>query len=304
MSRENYVKLLRGMGRRVVETTSTSWSNVSPGMYMNFPLHRHVQPTRSEIRQVLGLTGIAARYTCPLGWGRTSYTLVCSIKDYDLTSLPQKGRNRTRRGLERCTVRQIPFDELESLGGIRITRETRLRKSRSIPAGHDDYWRKYFSVASKIDTMEAWGSFVEGHLAAFVTVSIIEDRAYIWSLDSATQYLSANPNNALFFVFVKNAITRQGIVEISTGLESLQLHPGSVERFKLRMGFQRLPIGQRVEFSPLGGAVLKGPLRPKLRSTLNNGTNNEYWMKLGMLLRWHYEQPPLESTYRQKEATL
>jgi hypothetical protein len=293
MSLANYLRLLRDMGHRVVETSSASWSNVSTGMYMNFPLHHPIEPSTSEIRQVLGLTGIAVRYTCPIEVGRASYALVCSDKNYDLSSLPQKGRNRTRRGLESCFVRKIAWDELESVGAIRVARDTRDRQARAIPPNHDDYWRRYFSAAAKLDTMEAWGAFVGSQLAAFITASTIEDRIYIWTLNSDREYLSANPNNALFFVFVKDAIARSGIVEVSTGLESMQSDPSDLERFKLRMGFQRVPIGQRVAFNPLYSAILRGPILRKLRDSLSNGSNNATWTKLGVLLRWYSEQPAL-----------
>ncbi len=293
MSLEHYVKLLRDTGHRVVLTDSACWSNVSRAMYMNFPIHRPVQPTYAEIRKVLGIGGIAVRYTCPLEMGRESYELVCSDKNYGLASLPQKGRNRTRRGLETCSVRRIAWDELESVGALHLARDTRLRQGRAIPPNHDHVLQKYWSVAGKLDSMEAWGSFVGNQLAAFLTASRIEDWIYIWSLNSDRNLLHANPNNALFYVFTADALSRDGITTVSTGLESMQSDPADLERFKFRMGFIRFPIGQRVQFNYLYRAALRGPVLRTLKDHFGTGSNNSIQSKFGLLLRWYSEQPAL-----------
>jgi hypothetical protein len=293
MSLEHYVNLLRDTGHRVVLTDSACWSKVSPGMYMNFPIHRPVQPTYTEIRKVLGIGGIAVRYTCPLDMGRDSYELVCSDKNYGLASLPQKGRNRTRRGIETCSVRRIGWDELESVGALRLARDTRSRQGRSIPPNHDQVLRKYWSIAAKLDTMEAWGSFVGSELAAFLMASRIEDWVYIWSLNSDRNLLHANPNNALFYVFTTDVLSRPEVMAVSTGLESMQSDPADLERFKLRMGFQRVPIGQRVQFNYLYSAALRGPVLRALKNRFSHGSNNSIQSKLGVLLRWYSEQPAL-----------
>jgi hypothetical protein len=293
MSLEHYIKLLRDTGHRIVQTDSACWSNVSRGMYMNFPIHRPVQPTYAEIRKVLGIGGIAVRYTSPLEVGRESYELVCSDKNYGLASLPQKGRNRTRRGLETCSVRRIAWDELESVGALRLARDTRLRQGRSIPPNHDRFLRKYWSVARKLDTMEAWGSFVGSDLAAFLTASRIEDWVYIWSLNSDRNLLHANPNNALFYVFTTDVLSRPEVTAVSTGLESMQSDPADLERFKLRMGFKRLPIGQRVQFNYMYRVALRGPILRTLKDHFSNCSNNSIQSKFGLLLHWYSEQPAL-----------
>jgi len=293
MSLEQYTKLLRDTGHRVVITDSGGWSNVSRGMYMNFPIHRPVQPEPAEIRKILGLGGIAVRYTCPLKIGRESYELVCSDKSYGLASLPQKGRNRTRRGLEMCSVRRIAWDELESVGALEVSKDTRLRQGRAVPINHDSFLRKYWSVAHNLDSMEAWGSFVGNKLAAFLIASRIEDRMYIWSLNSDRNLLQANPNNALFYVFTRDAISRKEITAVSTGLESMQSDPGDLERFKMRMGFDRVPIGQRIRLNHIYGFALRDPMLRILQNYLSNGSNNSLQSKIGVLLRWYSEQPSL-----------
>jgi hypothetical protein len=291
MSVEGYANFLRIMGHRVHMTDTCCWFNVSSGFYMNFPFHRPVSPVPAEIRDVLGLWGIGVRYTCPVEEGRPSYKIVCTDKDYGYLSLPQKGRNRTRRGMENCSVRRLDFDELEPVGALDLNRDTLVRQGRRIPTGHDDYWHSYYAAASSSDCMEAWGSFVGNELAAYLIACKIEDCMNIFILRSHSKHLKENPNNALFFVFTGDVLSRKEINEVSTGLESPQSDVADLERFKQRMGFQKVPIGQRIEFRPLLKPFLRlKPLR-KFQDIVSKMEGGEKFSKLSGILRWYSEQP-------------
>ncbi len=295
MSSDDYAGFLERMGHRVLRSRSTTWFNVSAGVYMNFPFHRPAEPEYSEISKVLGFGGIAVRYTCAPEVGRPSYKLVCLDKNYSLDSLPQKGRNRTRRGLETCSVRRLAFEELESTGALRLNVETLMRQGRKVPANHDIYWRRYYDEASRTSAMQAWGSFVENELAAYLIACQIEDCMNILILRSHTNYLKANPNNALFYVFTQDSLRRTDIHEVSTGLESPQSDTSELERFKSRMGFEKVPIGQRIEFNSLFRLLLKSGASSVLQRTLNKVSTKESVGKLAGILRWYEEQPALRS---------
>jgi hypothetical protein len=291
MSMNGYGEFLKKMGHRVFRTESACWFNISSGFYMNFPFHRPVCPQPSEIRKVLGITGIAVRYTCFPEIGRPSYKVVCSHKNYDLSCLPQKGRNRTRRGMESCSVRQLEFRELESVGALDLNRDTLIRQGRRIPTNHDEYWHKYYSAAATSECMEAWGAFVANELAAYLIACKIEDCINILILRSHSKHLKANPNNALFFVFTSEAISREDVQEVSTGLESLQPDTFELERFKLRMGYQKIPIGQRIEFNHALRLILRGSLLRRVHDALGRVQGRENFDKLAGILRWYAEQP-------------
>jgi hypothetical protein len=291
MSVNGYREFLEKMGHRVLLTESACWFNVSSGFYMNFPFHRPVCPEPSEIREVLGITGIAVRHTCPPDIGRPSYKVVCTDKSYDLSSLPQKGRNRTRRGLESCSVKRLEFKDLESAGCLDLNRDTLIRQGRRVPANHDQYWRKYYSAAATSHCMEAWGAFAGDELSAYLIACKIEDCINILILRSHSKHLKANPNNALFFVFTGDAMSRDDVKEVSTGLESLQPDTFELERFKLRMGYQRIPIGQRIEFNYPLKLILRGPLLRRLHNTVGRLQGRENFDKLAGILRWYAEQP-------------
>jgi hypothetical protein len=247
VSAEGYVRFLKKMGHRVIVGDSTCWFNVSRGVYTNFPFHRPAQPDPDEIRRVLGLGGVVARCTCETEEGRPSYKVVCADKKYDFGSLRQKGRNRTRRGMENCSVlRRLDFEELEPLGALQLNRETFIRQQRRVPANHDNYWRKYYAAAATVDSMETWGAFVRDDLAAYLIACRIEDCMNVLILRSSIDHLKDNPNNALFFSFVRETMSRPEMKELSLGLEPVEPGLEGLDRFKMQMGFTKVPIGQKI----------------------------------------------------------
>jgi hypothetical protein len=290
VSVDDYVCFLESMGHRVVIGDSTYWFNVASGVYMNFPFHRPARPEYTEISEVLGLKGIALRHTCPLGEGRPSFKIVCSDKDYDLSNLPQKGRNRTRRGLENCVVKQLDFGELESLGALELSRNTFTRQGRRISSSHDRYWRKYYSAAAATRSMETWGAFVDGDLGAYLIGCQIEDCMNILIVRSSAERLKESPNNALLYIVVRDVISRPEISEISLGLEPVEPGLEDLDRFKMNMGFTKVPIGQKVHVNALlrpflTAAILKGFQR---LTAANFGGQSV--RKLDGLLNWYCNQ--------------
>ena len=130
-------------------------------------------------------------------------------------------------------------------------------------------------------------------LAAYLIACRIEDCVNILILRSHSKHLKANPNNALIYVFTQEAISRTEINEISTGLESPQSDVSELERFKLRMGYQKIPIGQRIEFNHVFRPILRGTLLNAVHETATRVFSGENVNKFAGILRWYAEQPVL-----------
>jgi hypothetical protein len=187
----------------------------------------------------------------------------------------------------------LEFKELEAVGAVELNRDTMIRQGRRIPSNHDEYWLKYYSAAACCKSMETWGSFVADELAAYLIACRIEDCINILILRSHSKHLKANPNNALIYVFTQQAISRTEINEISTGLESPQSDVSELERFKLRMGYQKSPIGQRIEFNDVFRPILRGTLLNAVHETATRIFSGENVNKFTGILRWYAEQPVL-----------
>lgn len=293
VSCEGYAQFLRAMGHHVRHVSGIYWFNAHPHVYMSFPFDREIDPSTMDWREVFGGDGWAARFPCDLSMGRHSYRIVADQNHYGLHSLSGKARNQTRRGLDQCDVRPVSFDELQDLG-LQLNRETMVRQQRKIDADFDTYWERYYASAAVADGAEAWGAFVEGRLAAYLIAFRMEGVAHILIVRSSSRFLKQYPNNALMFTYLSHTLAADDIREVSIGLESIQEGMGTLDHFKLGMGFRKKPTGQRIVLKPMLENFL-GPIGLRAaRFVVKNGWGKERMAKLSGLLQWYAEQPRLK----------
>jgi len=291
MSTEAYAGFLQAIGHRVVQTDTTWWFNVYGGVYMNFPFHRPVVPHKIEVEKLLGLSGLVARYTCPLSVGRRSYQIICDTANYDLENLSGNVRSKVRRGLKRCEVRPLAFEELDEAGAIELNSDTLVRQGRPVPHNLDAYWRRYYRAASNVPTAETWGAFVDRKLAAYLVAFRIEDCSNIFILRSSRTHLNAYPNNALMFVYLREALARPNITHVSFGLEPIQGALDSLDHFKSEMGFIHRPIGQRIVMNRMLAPLIGTQTCQILGRLAMSQATRERISKFVGMARWYAEQP-------------
>jgi len=289
VSAAGYAGFLRLMGHRLREEAGVYWFNVHSRIYMSFPFQTPVDPDSIQVRKVLGRDGLVLRHTCPLGKGRLSYRIAINEAGYDLQSLTGKARNQTRRGLERCRVQHLDFASF-TRECVALNRDTLLRQGRAIPSGFDDYWQRYYGYAGQADGAQIWGAFFEGELAAYLISFEMEGVAHILILRSKAELLRHYPNNALLFSYMKSVLGSGSIREVSIGLESIQCGMDSLDRFKTNMGFQKVPVGQCIAFTPWLRPFVAGRIGRVVRSLVEQHRGNERIDKMAGMLRWYAEQ--------------
>lgn len=293
MSTEGFVKFLHEMGHTVRREGGAYWYNSSPRIYMSFPFQLEIDPKSLDIRNVIGRDGFAARFPCAPNVGRPSYRLVCDTPDYGLSSLSQKARNQTKRGLERCEVRPVESDKLLT-HGIRLNRDTMERQGRKIAKGFDEYWMKYFSAAMKAEGADIWGAFVEGELAAYLVSFRMNRCAHILIVRSDSRHLNVYPNNALLFNYIRQTLGRGDVEQVSIGFESLQQRLESLDHFKSGLGFRKVETGQRIELAWWLKLFLRKPLAARLCGLIHSkAAKDERFAKLSGMLQWYSKQPEL-----------
>lgn len=251
MNPEIYREFLIRQGHHVVKSDSCYWYNAQPGFFFYFPYHKLITPNKEELRNLFRKEFcIGMRFFTPIeNFGKESYLIICSNKDYDLSSLAKKARNQTRRGLENFVIKQLDFKSLASLG-IKPNHDTLERQGRNIGIWNRKSWQEYCSAANGLDGFEAWGAFHKDQLAAFMVCFQMEDHFTILHHSSVTEYLRQYPNNALVFHVTNLKLQSEDVSHIFYGPQSLDA-PGSLDKFKFNMGFEQKPIKQRIEFSSL-----------------------------------------------------
>jgi hypothetical protein len=252
MNPEIFAEFLARQGHRIVKTETCHWYDARPGFYFYFPYHRLIAPSPEELRHILrDQRCIGVRFFTPMeDRGKPSYTLVCSDKGYDITSVDAHfARRQTRRGLETFKIEQLSFTDLAILGNM-LNADTLLRQGRNPHTWGDRQWKVYCQATEGLAGFEAWGAFADGKLASFMMGFQMEDHWTILHQSSATEYLRSYPNNALVFAVTKLKLALPEVNTVSYGPQSLDA-PESLDTFKFRMGYQQRPMKQKIVFNPL-----------------------------------------------------
>jgi hypothetical protein len=248
MTTDEILAFLRTRGSSVVSAGGGCWYNdyQQTQVYQSFPIHRLITPTRDELRAVFAKArgAKAVRFLSPVeSKGHQSFIWIRRAP-YELDDLSANTRSRVRRGLKRCVIRSIRFEELAALGWD-AHRDTAGRHGEVEPSslGID-------AVLDECPAYEAWAAFVGETLAAFVVTMSVDGWAYVLVSRSVDAFLSSYANNALVFSVVKELLTRPDIDVVSYGLEGL-VPVSSLDRFKASMGFVKQPVRQRIVLAPL-----------------------------------------------------
>ncbi len=249
---ENFCEFLKRQGHKIILTESCYWYNAQPGFFFYFPYHRLIDPGKEELNKLLwGEPAIGLRYFTDLnGFGKESYLIVCSDKDYSLESVDAKyARRQTRRGLENYNIQQIDFQQIIREGNP-INQDTLIRQGRDKDIWNERKWQQYCGAAEGLDGFEVWGAFSNGKLAAFMIGFQMEDHFTILHHSSSSAELVNYVNNALVFTVTQNKLMSESVGHVSYGPESLDA-PLSLDKFKFRMGYIKKPIKQRIVFNPV-----------------------------------------------------
>jgi hypothetical protein len=248
MSPDEITSFFAAQGSTVIKTTSCSWFNDyhQNQVYQSFPMHRLISPSRDELREVFAKApgAVALRFIGPANSKGKESFIWLRRGPYALEDLSPNTRSRIRRGLKRCEIKPLQFEELESKAWD-AHRDTTKRHGYGEPSS--------LGVYSRLDdcaAYEAWGSFVGDALAAFAVTMRVEDWAHIIVNRSATAYLGSYANNVLIFSVVSELLARDEVNVVSYGIEGLVTHD-SLDRFKSSMGFTREPVRQRIVLKPL-----------------------------------------------------
>ena len=283
---DNFAFFLSGVGHRVVRTESAHWYDASRLCFLSLPSHHLLDPHPHELREVLRRGRcLGARFPAEIeGPGKASYQIVCDDRDYRVDHLSANVRSKVRRGLRRCEVRSVPFEELAA-HGVAADRDTLARQGRRVRLKREQ-WQRYWETAAATPGMEGWAAFAGGQLAAFLVTVRFESCVEFLLARSRSDLLDSYPNNALIFVVTEEMLVRRRLREVTFGLESLE-PVGPLDQFKLSMGFRQRPIRQRVFFHPLLRAIMRvGPLRLGVyRWAQHHGAEGAFWKKAAGLLR-------------------
>jgi hypothetical protein len=280
---------LRRQGHRLVFSPSACWYDVAAGVFQPFPYNVVIAPSEDEVRHVFKEgRAYGLRYSTPLTapTGKISYHIVYSKPVYDLDQVSRQTRQNVRKGIDYASIEPIPFSRLAEEGWP-LRAETLARQGR-LKAETEDWWKRLCLSAEGLPGFEAWGASREGKLVAALIVYLAVDCYVLLYQQSLTEHLRFGVNNALGFVFTKEAVARPGVKKLFYGFESIDAS-WRVDEFKLRMGYTAEPVRQRVIFHP----ALRPLVRPVTLAALDylghKVLRSPRWQKAAGMMRFCLE---------------
>lgn len=297
----HHIDFLRRIGHDVRESGGVYWFNCASRVFSSVPYDRDIDAGSIKLPEILRSDGLVARFGCPIDQGVPSFRIVCDSKDYDYPLLRSRTRTQVRRGLEVCRVERIEFQQLQKTA-MSLNADTLIRQGRKVPAGLQNYWTSYYQQAAITQGAEAWAAFVGTDLAAYLISFMIDDVANLLIVRSSSQHLEYYPNNALLFQFLSTRLKHSDVRMVSYGYESIQHDLGSLDQFKLGMGFRKDPVGQRIEFAPWLSPFINRFTDAVTRRVLKPFGRGETVAKVQGMLNWYRDQPNLKSSHDSRRA--
>jgi hypothetical protein len=288
MNAETFAEWLRCRGQKVYRTSSSYWYNAGPRILQAFPYHWLIQPDKEEIRSLMiNKNIIALRYSSPLETrtGKISYHIVRN-DCYDISLLNRKVRNGIRKGLENFEIKNITFDRLSREGWI-LQQDTLIRQNRQSVMDKKE-WECICNSALDLPGFEVFAAVRENRLAAAAIVCRIDDVYCVPYAICHREFLCKHVNNALFYTMSCTLLERENTSGIFYTVESLDAPP-NIDEFKLRMGFDPVPVRQNVVWHPGLQPFISPKLHHFTRRLLRRYKANCRIAKMEGMLRFYFE---------------
>jgi hypothetical protein len=197
--------------------------------------------------------------------------------EYNLKHLHPRTRTKIRRGLERCEIHQLNWEQLR-IEGLSINIDAlRRQKRRSGCLDNPKWWGRQCRISAQFTDVRAWGAFVEGNLASYISVNIHDDilmngipkrianvvhaMSYSKYIERNSKYGKSYPNEALLYYVTKVLLDQEQCASVIHGFQSSN---PNLELWKRHMGYKEKPLIQNVVINPI--LYLARPFVPKLKN--------------------------------------
>jgi hypothetical protein len=252
-----YVRFRQHLGDEVTWIDGIPFARYRKWLFTSLPRVRPYAIAPGRLRQLLfrGALGVIATSAEPTA--RTIQYMSCHGPHYDMSRLSSRNRRaQTRQGLKRCTIRQIPWDEMAATG-LAINREALERQQRG-PSDLVDaaWWENQCRGSAPFQDVRAYGAYVNGKLAAYVHI-ILHDWVDanntphrvgdIIHFMSGNEHLRDHPNEALIYTVTEMLIGEVHCDTVVIGTASNDPH---LYEWKHRMGFNPEPAAYHIVVNP------------------------------------------------------
>jgi len=254
---EPAVEFFRRLGYPAEAAGDSLWYRVPEGFWVRHPHHLTRPPTPEEAAGLLRRhRALGLRYSLPAGHpGQPGGVYMVRNPGYDFPQVNARMRTRIRRGLERCSVRTVDFAALREQG-LPLNVDTLTRQSRPDPTFTSPVrWAQFCEAAAACESLQAWGAYAEGQLAAYAIVLRMGAAAIVLYQMSRTALREQETNPALNFTLTYHLARTPGISAVSFGHVGLDSTAG-LDQYKRSLGYAVEPLTFALWLRPLARRLL------------------------------------------------
>lgn len=254
LSIAEYATELARSGTRVLPgAAGTFWTGCEPCALVRYPTFHLAPPTPSEVRQSLwrGRAAVLSYLLEPDELHPANVWLyLCTDRGYALKKLTPAMRRNVRRGFRELRITAITSDELLSYG-MQAFCDTRRRVD--LNDGTPEEFRRRFTLRARCPGHVFLGAWREDKLAAFLSITEVDDWAEIEGCFSVDSLLNFRPNDALMFSVLTHYLVERSCRVVSYGVSSIQAesNEAGLHTFKTKVGFEAKPVYRAFVLHPL-----------------------------------------------------
>jgi hypothetical protein len=240
-------------GVRILQgSQGTIWAKYESWAFMRIPTFHQMSPDPHEVHQVLwhGRTAIATYLLEPDDYHpANAWLYVCTDRSYTLENLPPPMRRNVRRGLKELVIAPLTSEQLLT-HGVQAFCDTRRRSGLS--DGTPEGFRERFTARIRSPEHVFLGAWKENLLAAFLSLTEVEDWVEIEGSFSTDDLLQYRPNDTLMYYALSHYLVEGSCRVVSYGLSSLQTESNAtgLHTFKTKVGFEARPVHRAFELHP------------------------------------------------------
>jgi hypothetical protein len=259
---------LRRIGKKVTPgSQDTIWIAHERGTLVRLPTYNMAHPTSQEINRLFWKDrAVCVSYILDTDKDHpaNAWHYICSDREYGLRKLGKGTRSSIKRGIKELKISHITGEELLKYG-VQAYCDTRARVG--LNDGTAAEFEKKFAERTKYKGNVFVGAWKDEQLAAFFSMTEIDDGVEIDGSFSMNDFRKYYPNDTLMFQVLTHYLVDKGKSIVSYGSSSIQTESNEIglHAFKTKIGFEAKPVHRVFLIHPI--------LRPFASNLMRLGIN-------------------------------
>jgi hypothetical protein len=239
----------RELGRRIHFSKGVWWQETKPFFYTPVQQFEPFDPLNSAPKLWLSWGGYYHVVSDKIqANGFIILNEISAPSSFSLEILNKNARYEIRKGLAKLEIKQLTNLEQFLNEGFQIYRSWLNRTPDAREKKSDKEFKIWFTKLFNQSHNLFLGAFYENQLVSFIIADAFENIAYLRYSYSHSEFNNLFPSSVLNYAYIMICTQDNSIKKITNGLRS---HRDSLNKFKLKNGYQHITYPAFIKINPL-----------------------------------------------------